>query len=106
MKKSTLVLRSLSHYWRTHLAVLLGVIAGTAVISGALIVGDSVRGSLKQMSLDRLGGIDLALRTHRFVREDLATELIQSPEFASRFEAVAPALMMDEIGRASCRERV
>ena len=95
MKKSTLVLRSLSHYWRTHLAVLLGVIAGTAVISGALIVGDSVRGSLKQMSLDRLGGIDLALRTHRFVREDLATELIQSPEFASRFEAVAPALMMD-----------
>ena len=95
MKKTTLIVRSLSHYWRTHLAVLLGVIAGTAVISGALIVGDSVRGSLKQMSLDRLGGIDLALRTHRFVREDLVTELLASPEFASRFEAVAPVLMMD-----------
>ena len=47
------------------------------------------------MSLDRLGGIDLALRTHRFVREDLAIELLASPEFASRFEAVAPVLMMD-----------
>ena len=36
-----LIQRSLTHYWRTNLAVLLGVIAATAVIGGALLVGDS-----------------------------------------------------------------
>ena len=31
------LIRSLLYYWRTNLAVLLGVVAGTAVIGGALI---------------------------------------------------------------------
>ena len=57
MNRFQLVLRSLSHHWRTNLAVLLGVVAGTAVIGGALIVGDSVRASLVKMTLDRLGKI-------------------------------------------------
>ena len=39
MSKSKLLLRSLFFYWRTNLAVLLGVIAGTAVIGGALVGG-------------------------------------------------------------------
>lgn len=95
MNSTTLVVRSLCHYWRTHLAVLLGVLAGTAVITGALIVGDSVRGSLKQMSLDRLGGVDLALRSHRFFREDLLSDVAGSTEFQERFAAAAPALLMD-----------
>ena len=72
MKTGPLLLRSLLHYWRTNLAVLLGVVAATAVIGGALVVGDSVRDSLKQMSLDRLGNVSHALSGGRFVREDLA----------------------------------
>ncbi len=66
---------SLRHYWRTNLAVVLGVIAATAVIGGALIVGDSVRDSLRQMSLDRLGGVDYALTGQRFFRQELADDL-------------------------------
>ena len=66
------MLRNLRYYWRTNLAVVVGVIAGTAVIGGALVVGDSVRGSLRQMSLDRLGRIDDVLTGPRFFREDLA----------------------------------
>lgn len=87
-----LIINSLKHYWRTNLAVLLGVIAGTAVIAGALIVGDSVRSSLQQMTLDRLGTIDYALNSHRFFREELANEIAESlPE---SFNAIAPALLM------------
>ena len=89
-----LLLRSLAFYWRTNLAVVLGVIAGTAVIGGALVVGDSVRGSLRQMTLDRLGQIDFALTSFRFVREDLANEIAARPEFAESFSAAAPALML------------
>jgi len=95
MKTSTLILRSLMHYWRIHVAVFLGVVAGTAVISGALIVGDSVRESLKAMSLARLGGVDLALHSPRFIREETADILAERPEIQDVLSGVAPALIMD-----------
>jgi ABC-type antimicrobial peptide transport system permease subunit len=86
-----LLLRNLRFYWRTNLAVICGVVAATAVISGALVVGDSVRDSLKQMSLDRLGRIDFVLQGMRFFREELADELQQAAPAA---EQVAPVVMM------------
>ena len=89
-----LVLRNLRHYWVTNLAVIAAVIAGTAVIGGALVVGDSVRGSLRQISLDRLGRIDDVLTGMRFFREDLAQELAGRPAIQERFSAIAPALMV------------
>ena len=49
MTRTTLLIRTLLYHWRTNLAVGLGVVAGTAVIGGALLVGDSVRGSLREM---------------------------------------------------------
>jgi len=45
-----------------------------AVLTGALLVGDSVRGSLRDLTLDRLGRIDVALLGERFFREDLPAE--------------------------------
>ncbi len=87
------VRRSLSHYARSHLAVALGVVVAAMVISGALIVGDSVRDSLREISLTRLGAVDHALVTHRFFREASVTALSQQPEFQKRFETAAPALV-------------
>jgi putative ABC transport system permease protein len=95
MTRTGFLIRSILYYWRTNVAVLLGVIAATAVIGGALVVGDSVRDSLRTMSLDRLGRIDHAASSHRFFREELADELGRSPEFQNRFVAVAPALVME-----------
>jgi putative ABC transport system permease protein len=89
-----LVLRNLRFYWVTNLAVIAAVIAGTAVIGGALVVGDSVRGSLRQMSLDRLGRIDDVLTGMRFFREDLAQELAARPAIQERFTTIAPSLMV------------
>ncbi|MFN0051658.1 MAG: ABC transporter permease [Planctomycetales bacterium] len=94
MSRSKLLLQSLRYYWRTHLAVLLGVVAGTAVLAGALIVGDSVRGSLREMTLVRLGNIDHVLSGPRFVREELAADLAALPEFAERFSNIAPAIVL------------
>ena len=94
MTKLQLLTRSLRHYWRTNLAVLLGVIAGTAVIGGALIVGDSVKGSLRQMTYDRLGEIDHVLTGPHFFREQLARDLAADAEFQKRFSAAAPALVL------------
>ncbi|MCA9081530.1 MAG: ABC transporter permease, partial [Planctomycetaceae bacterium] len=75
MTRLQLLIANALHYWRTNLAVLLGVAAATAVIGGALIVGDSVRASLRQMSLDRLGQIDHLVTGPRFFQEELATSL-------------------------------
>jgi hypothetical protein len=47
MTRFRFLVRSLRFYWRTNLAVLLGVIAGTAVIGGALIVAGYLGAALR-----------------------------------------------------------
>ena len=67
--------RSLIHYWRVHLGLLLGTAVATTALTGALLVGDSMRGSLRDLALERLGRIDYALLAAHFFRSDLATAL-------------------------------
>lgn len=94
MTRTKLLLKTLAWNWRTNLAVWLGVVVATAVITGALIVGDSVHGSLREMTLARLGQIDHVLSSTRFVRENLADDLSALPEFQARFAAAAPAIVL------------
>ncbi len=49
-----------------QIPIALGVAAATAVIVGALVVGDSVRTSLRELALDRLGKVDHVLIAPRF----------------------------------------
>lgn len=70
--------RSLTFYWRTNLGVVLTVVASTAILTGALVVGDSVRYSLRRMVLSRLGATQFALISQdRFFRDQLAEELAE-----------------------------
>ncbi len=76
MKLGNLVYRSLNHYWKAHLGVFLGSVVGTAVLVGALGMGDCLSASLRYFALDRLGSVDLALETGgRFFRTELAAEM-------------------------------
>jgi len=88
--------RSLSYFWRIQLAVLLGAAVATAVLTGALLVGDSVRGSLRDLTLDRLGRIDYALVSERSFREGLATDLSQKLEGEAQFHReTVPAILLN-----------
>ncbi len=88
--------RSLSYFWRIQLAVLLGAAVATAVLTGALLVGDSVRGSLRDLTLDRLGRIDYALISERFFREDLARDLSGKLERDPYFQPeTVPAILLN-----------
>ena len=69
------VLRSLTYHWRANLAVALGAAVASTILTGALLAGDSVKGSLRDLTLERLGGIDAALVTEGFFREGLAADL-------------------------------
>ena len=75
MSLRKLLFRSLVHYRSLHAAVACGVAVGAAVLAGALLVGDSVRGSLRGLTLDRLGAIDHALVAERYFRPELASEI-------------------------------
>ena len=61
MKLCTLTKRSLRYHWRSHLGVGIGAALGSAALIGALIVGDSVKGTLRERALERLGKVDFAL---------------------------------------------
>jgi ABC-type antimicrobial peptide transport system permease subunit len=70
--------------------------AATAVLTGAMVVGDSVTLSLRHLAIDRLGRIDAALVTPHFFREKLAAEVAADPSFQQQtvFTAALPAIML------------
>ena len=80
MSAFRLIIAAFLHHWRMNLAVAAGAAVGTAVLAGALLVGDSMRGSLRNLALDRLGNIDEALIADRFFRVQLADELSQQDD--------------------------
>lgn len=88
MRLLHLAWRSLLWYWRTNAAVVLGVALTTAVLSGALSVGDSVRYSLRRLAVERLGATQSVLASKGFFREALsdafspATPLLAMEAFA------------------------
>src|SRR4051812_39469292 len=89
-----LIRNSLRHYWRTNLAVIAGVATAVAVLSGALLVGDSVRGSLRDLVLARLGKTDRVVLSTGFFREQLAGDLQNDPSFRQAFAAAAPLVIL------------
>src|SRR2546430_2205531 len=102
----TLIFRSLRFHARSHLGALLGAAVGSAVLIGALVVGDSVRGSLRNMALARLGRVQIALAANdRFFRAALSDELAHKGliegTVASTIALPATASRSDDSARAN-----
>ncbi|MCP4202569.1 MAG: ABC transporter permease [bacterium] len=95
-------MRGLIHFWRSHLAVTIGAAVACAVLTGALIVGDSVRGSLSDLVLDRLGEVDQAVVSDGFIRSELAEDLAaQAGDGTASGLRIEPAISV----RGSVRHR-
>ncbi|MBI5368286.1 MAG: ABC transporter permease, partial [Planctomycetes bacterium] len=76
MSPLRLVVNSLVHYRRTHAATGFGVALATAVLVGALTVGESVRASLRAHARARLGEVDAVVEAGgRPFRAALADDL-------------------------------
>lgn len=90
------IARSARYHARSHLAVALGVAAATAVLTGALLVGDSMQGSLKHLALERLGPISRAIVGPQFFSEQSVRELAAGlREANSRFGDPIPAIVLE-----------
>ncbi len=84
------ILRSFFYYRKQHLALLAATLLSTAVLTGALVVGDSVKFSLEKLVKTRLGKTEFVLATRdRFFEARLA------PEIAGKaLAAASPVLML------------
>jgi len=51
------ILQSARYYWKGHLGLLFGAFLASAVLTGSLLVGDSVRASLRRVADLRLGKV-------------------------------------------------
>ncbi len=70
------VIKSLVHYRRMHLAVALAAATATATLTGALLVGDSVRATLNYAFVTRLGNVGRVVSAQeRFFTEGLSRRL-------------------------------
>ncbi len=94
--------RSLKYFFKSHAAVSLGIAAATAVIVGALVVGDSVRGSLHGLVLNRLANIQCLLHSRSFFDPQLVESLVfplvitsQDGKSASTAEPIVPLIYLN-----------
>jgi hypothetical protein len=78
MKITTFIKQSIFYHRKTHISLFLGTVLASAILIGAFTVRDSVRESLKRITLTRLGktlyGMELK---GGFVRAELAEEIEQ-----------------------------
>ncbi len=85
---------NLKYFWKINLAVIFGAAIAAAVLTGALLVGDSVRGSLRDITLQRLGDIDYVMPANRFFREALARDLATAAGFDAQFDAASAGVII------------
>ncbi|MEN6626281.1 MAG: FtsX-like permease family protein [Candidatus Sumerlaeia bacterium] len=104
MNASRLVAAGLRHYRRAHLALMLAAAVGVAVLAGSLLVGSSVKGSLREHALERLGNVDEALVAADYFKAALAGAVprsapaIMTPASASHAESGATAAHVQALG--------
>lgn len=96
MRTVRLIQRSLAYYWQTNVVVVLGVAIAVAVLTGALLIGESVRGSLRDLVSQRLGRTDDFVASTNFFREQLATDILQPGVFTtSGIGGTCPLIALD-----------
>lgn len=101
MTPRRLIFKSLCYYWKPYLAAVLGLAVSTAVVTGALIIADSVKSTIRQNALSRLGSIRLALSAPRLIpisRESNATPAILLNGSTMTDESVASVTDVTVVG--------
>jgi ABC-type antimicrobial peptide transport system permease subunit len=104
MTRFGFILRNLRYFKGVNLALIVGMLVATAVLTGAMMVGNSVQASLANLARQRLGKIDDALVGRRFFSESLVTRLAADPRLAGRY-SIVPAILLQG-GAANERETV
>ncbi len=102
MTRLQLIIKTFLHYFNSNLLVALGVVVSTMVLTGSLIIGDSVRYSLEQSTFYRLGKTThLVSVTERYFRQEMAAEMeVNNPQIKA-----APVLLLEGVAVADGGQR-
>lgn len=101
MTRLRMVLRGFVHHRRMHAAVAAGVAIATAVLTGALLVGASVRQTLSDQARARIGQVQHALVAgDRFFDDDLGDRLGDAGEGDYAAAILVPAVAVRPDGKA------
>jgi ABC-type lipoprotein release transport system permease subunit len=102
MTKFSYIIKSFFHYLKANLLVALGVAISTTVLTGSLIIGDSVRYSLEQAAFYRLGETThLVTVRERYFRQEMASEMEKlNPEIKA-----TPVLLLEGVAVSGGGER-
>ncbi|MFV0266372.1 MAG: FtsX-like permease family protein [Draconibacterium sp.] len=96
------IIKTFLHYFKANLLVALGVVVSTMVLTGSLVIGDSVRYSLEQATFYRLGETThLVSVVERYFRQEMASELEADN---AQIEA-APVLLLEGVAVADGGQR-
>ncbi|WP_167615232.1 ABC transporter permease [Maribellus sediminis] len=102
MTRPQFILKSFIHYFKANLLVALGVAISAMVLTGSLVIGDSVRYSLTQATFYRLGETThLVSVKERYFRQEMAAEMeARQPEIKA-----TPILLLEGIAVADGGQR-
>lgn len=90
MNTSRFILASFKYHIRDHILLSCSAALATLIISGALLVGDSVNGTLKQHAIERTGKAEYILFTaDRFFTSNLANQFSEKSQ-----RTTSPALIL------------
>ena len=91
MNRFTFIIKSFKYYQKANILIALGVAISAAVITGGLIIGDSVTHSLEQITSYRLGSTSHVITSaDRYFSQQVVTEMSNSLE-------VAPVLISEGV---------
>ncbi|HNX57008.1 MAG TPA: ABC transporter permease, partial [Prolixibacteraceae bacterium] len=94
MSLTKYILRTIRHYLKLNFTIVLGIALSTAILVGALIIGDSVRYSLQQITVQRLGKTSQVITAgERLFGQQLAEKMA-----AKTHAQVAPVLRANGFG--------
>ncbi len=101
----TVIRRGITHYCRTHTGVVLGAALASMVLTGSLLVGDSVKATLCIEAMNRVGKAGSAmLANDRFFRA--TADPGASPDLASASGGAPVLLLRGSVTRADAAARV
>lgn len=97
LSEGLFIIKSFFHYFKGNVLVALGVAISTMVLTGSLIIGDSVRHSLTQATFYRLGETThLVSVRERYFRQEMAEEMeAQNPQLKA-----VPILLLEGVAVA------
>ena len=88
MTKYRLLWRSVQYYWKTIFLIIVGIIIGTTVITGSMIIGKSVPQSLLDNAVARIGKVDYALGSTKLFTQKFVENVFEPPPGARPPRAV------------------